>query len=522
MSDRGRVMEKDSIQIIVNGETKTVAKGTTLAELLPNHPNGASVVLLKPANVSLEKTSHLRLKTTAGDVVIEVAKGVAFPVAEENADVLRVHFEDKNAAALGPFVADFVPAAEEQRYSRGDVFLGSGGYDAKTAYLMFARTEHKADHGAESTGGKIGRVIFGLGIMNRLQNGDRVTAIENVFSSVDASDADATTDLNRVVEDGMQIFSRITITAEGYTEDVAQISTHAAESVDHMLFRLRDSTFSIDRRASTYIRDHAEGKLYVPQEFQKPRREGVVTARTAGKGSGAIYIYTSDVQSNKNHTRVGTVTSGLELSKFASPNQKLAVEVIPPLLDLRGLLLKDAVAEAKSRGLRVMADNRDIEGRIVVDQKPSHTLEVLKEGKVSLYTVSLEDIIDIKLDYVNAPLSVDLFRRVTGLKRYPVGTMPFLFNVDEEMYLFKPEFARGVNIIPENCPKEPTPTNALALTNDSRPAQGMAGVRVVKNEEFGPTGEPFSGTNIIGTILDMEKLSKMKEGNSIYIREVKE
>ena len=50
----------------------------------------------------------------------------------------------------------------------------------------------------------------------------------------------------------------------------------------------------------------------------------------------------------------------------------------------------------------------------------------------------------------------------------------------------------------------------------------MVGVRVVKNDEFGPTGEPFGGTNIIGTVLDMDKLEKMKEGNIVYIREVKE
>ncbi|MBO5119426.1 methanogenesis marker 3 protein, partial [Methanocorpusculum sp.] len=320
------------IRIIVNGETRTVPAGTTLSALLPGHPAGATVVLLKPGSVSKEKTSHLRLKTTAGDIVVEVAKGVSFPIAEDSVESLRVHFEDKNAAAFGPFAADFVPAVEEHRYARGDVCLGCGGYDAKTAYLMFCRTEHKADHGAAKDGGVIGKVIFGLGIMNRWKNGDRITKIEQVFSSIDASDAEAVTDLSHEVEDGMQIFSTLTITAEGYRENHEEISTHAAESVDHMLFRLRDRTFDIDRSASTYIRDHAEGKLYVPQELQKPRREGVVTARTAGKGSGAIYIYTSDVQSNKAHTRVGNVTNGIELAKFAEPKQKLAVNVVPPLL----------------------------------------------------------------------------------------------------------------------------------------------------------------------------------------------
>ena len=167
-----------------------------------------------------------------------------------------------------------------------------------------------------------------------------------------------------------------------------------------------------------------------------------------------------------------------------------------------------------------MADNRDVESRVVIDQKPAFTLEVLKEGKVSLYTKSLDEVIDITLDYENAPLSVDLFRRVTNLKRYQVGTMPFVYNVDGEMYLFKPQFAKGINIIPENCPEKTPAKDALALSNDSRPAQGIVGVRTAENAEFGPTGEPFSGTNIIGRVIDMDKLSKMKEDSVVYIREV--
>ena len=62
--------------------------------------------------------------------------------------------------------------------------------------------------------------------------------------------------------------------------------------------------------------------------------------------------------------------------------------------------------------------------------------------------------------------------------------------------------------------------DAIALSNDSRPAQGIVGVRLAKNTEFGPTGEPFSGTNIIGRVIDKDKLAKMKEGTDIYLREV--
>ena len=260
----------------------------------------------------------------------------------------------------------------------------------------------------------IGKVIYGLGIMNRWKNGDTITHIEEVFSSTDSANAKVTADFSTEVKDGMQIFSELVITAEGYQEKHTEIDCACTESVEHMLFCLRDSRFQIDRTASTYIRDHTEGKLFAPQELQKPRREGTVTVRTAGKGIGGLYVYTTDVPSNQHHTRTGAVTKGIELAKFSAEKTNLLVKALPELFDLRGLPLGEAVDLAKKRGLKVMADNRDVIGRVVIGQKPETTLEVLKEGKVSLSTISLENVIDISLDYEKAPLSVDLFRREIG------------------------------------------------------------------------------------------------------------
>jgi putative methanogenesis marker protein 3 len=511
------------IHVFLNGEQKTVEETTTIKDLLPNQPEGTSVVLLLPGSVSREKTPHLRLTTTAGDIVIELAKKTTFPLPTgEVKENLRVHFDDRNSVSFGPFPQKFTPDKNSYRYERGMVCLGSGGYDSKNAYLTFSRREHMADHGAAKGGAVLGKVIYGLGIMNRWKNGDTITRIEEVFSSTDSTNAKVTSDLSAVVKEGMQIFSEMVVTAEGYQEDHAVIDCGCTESVEHMLFCLRENRLRIDRTASTYIRDHTEGKLFVPQERQKPRREGTVTIRTSGKGAGALYIYTRDVPSNQHHTRTGSVTRGIELAKFSTEKTVLSVRPVPELLDLRGMPLGDAVSLAKKRGLKVMADNKDVNGRVVISQKPETTLEVLKEGKVSLYTMDLANVIDISLDYKKAPLSVDLFRRVTGLKRYAVGTMPFIYNVDDEMYLFKPPFSTGTNIIPENTPKKPVKTDTLALTNDSRHAVGMVGIRVVENVEYGPTGEPFGGTNIIGKVIDMDKLSMMKEGGTVYIREVKE
>lgn len=507
------------IHIFLNGESMNVPKGTKLSDILQDQPKGTSVAVLKTGKVSKKMTSNIRLTTTAGDVVIRMQPGVVFPVSDT--DLLRVHFEDKNSVNIGPFQSDFVPSHDAFRYDKGDVCLGCGGYDSKNSYIVFSRKEHVGKHGAAKGGAVIGKVIFGLGIINRLKNGDTISKVESVISSQDSNSALFTSDLSIELDSEDQIFSKINITAEGYTKDHSKIDTSCTESVDHMLFCLQKDELEIDMNVSTCIRDIGEGRLYVPQELQKPRREGTVTVRTKGKTSGALYIYTSDVSSSPNHTRTGFVTSGIELAKFSKKNSKLLIDIEPKLIDLRGMKLKDAVSNAKGYGLKVMADNRDVENRVVIDQKPATTLEILKEGKVSLYTIDLKDVIDITLDYENAPRSVDLFRRVTGLKRYPIGTMPFIYNVDDEMYLFKPNFAPNINIIPENNPNTMPEKDDLAITNDSRTTKGIVGVRVVQSRDFGPTGEPFGGTNIIGKVIDLDKLPLIKEGEIIYIREIK-
>ena len=98
--------------------------------------------------------------------------------------------------------------------------------------------------------------------------------------------------------------------------------------------------------------------------------------------------------------------------------------------------------------------------------------------------------------------------------------MPAFFMFDD-VYLFKPVIPTGIAIYPENCPVTETSAAALAITNDSRKGSGLVGVRLSSNKEFGPTSEPFEGTNIIGRVIDTEKLKNIKEREMVYIREVK-
>jgi UPF0288 family protein (methanogenesis marker protein 3) len=59
------------------------------------------------------------------------------------------------------------------------------------------------------------------------------------------------------------------------------------------------------------------------------------------------------------------------------------------------------------------------------------------------------------------------------------------------------------------------------MTNDARKGSGLVAVRLVPSREFGPTSEPFDGTNIIGTVLSTEKLGGIREKDLVYIREMK-
>ena len=285
-----------------------------------------------------------------------------------------------------------------------------------------------------------------------------------------------------------------------------------------MLLALKDGHFIVERSASTYIEDSRNAGTDVPEENPVGRREGSVTLRTRGKSRGSVYIYTTDIPSVPSHTVTGQVVHGIELARLARYGDALCIKVRPERFDLIGLPLDDAVKVAESRGMALEYDNKP-GARVVVDQVPGTTLECLAKRSAALTVIPQEKVIDIRLDDAHAPRSCEIFRRITGLDLHAVGRIPFLLNF-EEVFLFKPSIPRGIRIDPENAPQEVVPSGTLAITNDSRKGVGLVGVRLAENREFGPTSEPFEGTNLIGRVIDTEKLKDLKENETVYIREV--
>ncbi|MDI6866298.1 methanogenesis marker 3 protein [Methanoculleus sp.] len=508
------------MEIQLDGKRVEVPEGSSLGDLLPGWDWHCSVAVIRPrVEEDVAESAEIRLTTTAGDLVVEMSDpAVASRLLQpEIAGRLHLHWQDRYAAAFGPFKSDIHPAREPWHYERGDVILGCGGYAPSRSYLIFARIRHVADHGASRGGGVIGRVVTGRGVIDRFGEGDQITGVERVLQRADRSHAVITHDATFPLEDGMRIISYLEVAVQGFSKE--QIDTTTARSVEHFLLSVQDGRFKVNRSSSTYITDTRLVPTVVPMELQRSRLEGTVTLRTSGKSSGAVYIYTQGVSPSPVHTVVGRVVHGIDLARFAGEGDILAIRAEPERFDLIGLAVDEAKEVASSRGISLTANVAGGD-RIVVGQSPETTLEVLAAGEVRVDTEPPERVIAISLDDEAAPRSVRIFREATGLKHHAIGKMPLIF-IFEDVYLFKPKIEKSVGIIPENTPTGEVPAFILAMTNDSRRGVGMVGVRTTSNSEFGPTSEPLTGTNIIGKVLDTEKLAGLREGSTVYVREVK-
>lgn len=504
----------------LDGRKVEAPAGNPIGTLLSGHDPTSVIAIIRPAEREAAETGHIRVTTTAGEIILEAAGPLAALLDRQDIiPALELHWADRYSAAFGPFPSDIRPLKRPQLYERGDVILGCGGYDPASSYLVFSKVRHSADHGGPEGRGVLATVVSGRAILDKWTTGDKVTGIERVVSWADTTRSFTTTDLTLPVEDGMQIVTRVAVTAQGYSPE--GIDTSTSESVEHLLLAMREGKYKIGRGASTYIRDDRRSGEEVPRERMKPRREGSVTARTGGKGSGSIYLYRQDVPSSTVHTIVGQVTSGIELVKLAKEGDTFALSVYPEKFDLLGRSLADAKRIAGERKIQLAIDaDESPENRVVVSQQPGTTLEVLEKGAVTLETTPLGKVIDIRLDDAKAPDSCAVFRRLTGLAEHDIGILPFFFTF-EDVYLFKPDIPVGVKLNPENCPQECVPANSLGITNDARKGAGLVGVRLIPHTEFGPTSEPFDGTNIIGMVLSPEKLKGIKEKEIVFIREVK-
>ena len=524
------------ITVLLDGEKKEIPDNSRLIDIIPDHPPDLCVALIHPGTTKTSATHEYFITTNTGDFTLETTALIQIaPDIFLNSQLhgLSVRWSDRDSVSFGTFKTLFTPARKGFLYNKGDIILGCAGYEPEHSHLIIAKRTHFADHGAGEDGGIIGHVISGFSSVKSFENKTTVEKVDPVLTFSDAVHAETTTHFETSVSDGMQILTSISVRAWGYDpDDPKKTDTSATKSVEHMLLALRNHLWKTDIAFSNHIRDDLMAGTMVPMENDPPRSPGTVMVRTHGKKIGSLYLYTGQLPKSLAHTCTGTVVSGLEFAMVVKKGDKFQIKIDPERFDIIGLTLKDARQLAEKRGIGfsfetvIVADSSaevhavDESEYLVIEQNPATTLEVLASGGVQAKVVPYTAVIDISLDDENAPKSTRIFREFTGLKYHSVGKMPLIFMYDD-LYLFQIQIPKKVGVIPENLPVERVLPGMLGLTNDSRKGVGYVGVRTLPNEEFGPTAEPFSGTNIFGHVLDMDKLSYLKDDDIVYIREVK-
>jgi len=420
-----------------------------------------------------------------------------------------IRWMSRDAVAFGPFETDMHPTHGARDFERFAVVFGAGGFDPKNTHLIFTKNRHISEYGTPDEG-SFAKIISGRNVLLELNKRDTIIRMEPVIEWEQMAERICTTDLSTELDDGVKIFTYFEV----------ELAPTAPEGAEHFLALTRAGTFKVGFAASSFVSDDSlQGEMCDFENFE-PRIVGAVSIRTVGNGSGKAYIARDDRTSSIMHSVVGHVTKGIELVKLAQPGQHLAIETIPDPIMLLGMGFDDAEGHLSQRGVELTRDGYTEADAVIVKQTPGTTIDILREAKVTASGVPPSMLVKIRLYDDLAPKTLDFFRHAIGLQFRPVGALPVLM-IYENTYLFKAEkeAEKYKEIMPENTPGDKVTAGEIGVTNQAANRMGVVGVKTEDDELFSPTGEKFTCTNIIGRILEPDKLKNLKDGDVMYVIE---
>lgn len=507
------------MKVSVDGKGIDLAEGASLGDCLAKVgariAKGAIVGIVRGRGEKSRQTNSYWLNTTKGKLRIELLDTDLQKIWHDNLDKitgLEPRWASQDGVSFGPFATAIAWTREAHEYNRWEVVLGAAGFEAEKTQIIFVRRRHTAAYGSPAGGGVFAHVVGGKNTLDRLESGDKILGLEPIVEWENITEKLATQDMNIPLTDGMEIFTHLEVELIG----------DAPLGSEFFLALTRDGTFKVDSVSSSYI--SSDDLLGEPTSYEhrEPRLEGIVTIRTIGRGHGRIFVYKADRTSNPGHSVVARVTAGMDIVKLAHAGDLLTAKVSPERIMLMGERLSKARDFLLEKGIDAEVNGYSGEDAVIVKQNPGTTMEVIRDKKVELTTMPANRLVAIELYYEKAPKTLDYFRHVTGLKERPVGPLPVYF-VYENTLLFKPEIdaISYKELLPENKPTGPVPAGSIAVSNQIAKKIGLVGARLVEDKRYGPSGEKFEATNVIGRVLEPEKLKGVKEGETVYVLEVR-
>ncbi|KXS35334.1 MAG: methanoproteinis marker protein 3, partial [Methanohalophilus sp. T328-1] len=353
-------------------------------------------------------------------------------------------------------------------------------------------------------------VVGGKKLLTSFERSDRILEIEPVIEWQESAKHLVTDDTNTILEDGDGLFTFIMV----------ELALESPEGAEFFFGLIKDGFFEVDYESSSFISDTSlKGEICSFENFEA-RKDGAVWVRTAGYGTGKVFISRDERTASVVHSVIGHIQQGIELIHMAGKGHSIFVKTDPAPINILGMGFKEAEKHLEGLGVELVREGYKEDDANIVKLNPSSTIDILLAKKVIATGAPDSLVIRVELYDELAPKSVDFFRHAVGLTFRPIGTLPVMM-IYEDTYLFKAAKSaeKYKEILPENVLVDKTKAFEIGITNQAAKRMGIVGVKTEDDDLFGPTGEKFSSTNIIGKILEPEKFKALTEKDTMYVLE---
>ena len=502
--------------IEIDGKKIETNDGMSLAQIFSDHKisylKGSTIGIIKKETEQSKYLNEFLIKTNKGSFVIKIhntEEGKIFSDISKEFENKNVRWKTSTLIAIGSVQSNLNITKDEKTYDPWDVFFTLAGFDNNTTYLTLSKKTQKGAYGTKNT---VGKVTQGRHVLALIEEGDKIISVSPVEVFSIERDFETIKDLNYIPKNGEKIFTHITI----------KLNENTPMAMEHLFSLTKDNYILIDDATESYVSTEGLIGFDVEAENSALRKKNSVTVRTEGKGTGTVYIYKKDRITTPHHSVAGEIILGKELLEMLKKGDKVSVSTTPQSLSLLGLTQKEAEEKLKSQGVNHERAGDTSDTAIIVEQDPAFTADIIKTKAVKTIGIDKNNIIEIELYEELAPITVKYFRKITGLVNKPIGKLDIQFaHPTVPLVAFEGGSVEAGSLIPENMPVESSKRGEIGVTNMSRQHKGLIGIRLKDDKAYGPTGEEFDGTNIIGKIdLDKVKLDFNKE-KVIYLKEIK-
>ncbi|MCP8311385.1 MAG: methanogenesis marker 3 protein [Candidatus Methylarchaceae archaeon HK02M1] len=503
----------EELSVQVDGMEVLVPKGSSIEEALNTAGveevgSFVAVIEVKPEEM-VQKVRQYEIVSSRGSLYVELDGRVLDFAREAFSSIQKLSniWSNPRSISFGYIPLKFKPSKLLLDYDKGDVSIGFLGFEQDKGCIIFMRDKHKAFYGSSSDAPVLGKVVRGRNILSLLDKDDYIKEIKPVTYELPIKRAE----MEHRIVNPLKIFTHLSlILSEG--------SPIGSELV-LALFQKKKYLEASDS-TSIYIKDSSYSGVSIPSPDKlQERRKKIVTVRVKGEDRSSIYIYKKTVFPSRHHLYVGDVIFGMELVEVAKIGDKIPINISPKRLNVLGMNQKEAEIFLSGPGIKQVREGIVDNEAIVVEQNPYYTLESYKKGVVKTSGIKSKDIVKIEFFDKADPITVKYFRMCTGLLYDKIGRLTVHF-LTPDFIIFKEKCDLEKLLIPMKFPKDLVNAYEIGVSNMSSKFMGLIGARLMSSDKYGPTGEKFEMTNIVGKALDLRGLLKVREeGDIIYIGE---